>query len=479
MSFHHDNDLQRALERLTIQEVWRRAGLPNPPRDGNVVAKSPFRDDKHGKAFSIFKRGAVARDHGTAEVYSVWHFAEVATGLGGKELVDRLCEWANVTRTVHVRRQLREAQQAAAEGREVELPPAVKKLARRLERADREREAQEQLESGIALARAPKVEVRDLHAWSEVVRARFLEGWRALKAEPERMQDWARDRGWPVEWVQWLHARGLIASPWVPWCDAGEERAQRGKAFRVDVPTFAPTSEGERPRAAELAEVRAIGYHQRFFVLGARLADGSRGPSEKQWTYLPYMPEPGKQRTKFQQEMVRAELGRGGEVGVSRVAGVPFAIGDFAAPRFLCVAEGQWDAVTFAGAMGWLSASSDPSEWGAVVMGVRGNEGAETMLAYWRPWLALHRPAVLVLADNDAAGRKWDKPQPKAPGHPLPPTLAEKMKAIGVRRVHVSRVRAEIGKDFNDYWRARRPAPEAMAAWLRGLGFFDSAGGWA
>jgi hypothetical protein len=469
MSYDRDNDLQRALERLTIQDVWRRAGLPEAPRDGNVVVKSPFRDDKKGKAFSIFKRGAVAKDQGTGEVFSVFKFAERAVGLSGRELVDRLCEWANVTRTVHVRKQLRDAMSSAAAGAPVELPPEVKRLARRLERQDQQREAEDRLYGQLLTAKAPKTEVRELHPWSDVVRARYLDGWREMKGNSERLKDWAHDRAWPVEWVSWLHDRGLISAPLVPWAVAGTPGAQRGKAFAVDLPIFADDG--------AFLEMRRIGYHQRYFMLGERQPDGSRAPSAKLWTYVPYMPSEEKQGNEFQREMVRIELARGGEIGCSRMAGLPFAIGDFFAPRFLCVTEGQWDAVTFAGACGWFGI--DPSEWGAAVLGVRGNEGADTMLAYWRPWLRLHRPAVLVLADNDAAGKKWDHVEPKELGKPVPPSLAEKFKAAGARRVYVSRVRPEIGKDFNDYWKVRQPSADQMAAWLQRLGFFDSAGAWA
>jgi hypothetical protein len=466
MSYDHDNDLQRALERLTIQDVWRRVGLPDSPRDGNVVVKSPFRDDRKGKAFSIFKRGVLAKDQGTGEVFSIFKFAEKASGLAGKELVDRLCEWANVTRTVHVRQQLRDVCAAVAEGKVVELSPELRKLSRRLERQNQIRTAEARLYQQLDDMRNPKVTVRDLHPWSEVVRGRYLEGWREMKGDGKRIDDWSKDRGWPVEWVSWLLDRGLIAMPWVPWTVPGAKYAQRGKAFAVDCPVL--------DDQGAFIELRRIGYHQRYFILGDKLADGTRAQGEKQWTYVPYMPEEEKQKTEFQRQMVSVELGRGGEIGVSRVAGVPFAFGDFMAPRFVCVTEGQWDAVTFAGACGWLA--MDPSEWGAAVMGVRGNEGADTMIAYWGKWFALHKPSVLVLADNDAAGRKWDQAEAREPGQPVPPTLAEKLKAAGARRVYVSRIRPELGKDFNDYWKARRPSVVRMSDWLQQLGFFDAAG---
>lgn len=470
MAYERDNDLERALERLTIQEVWRRAGLPDAPREGNIVVKSPFRDDRKGKAFSIFKRGVLAKDQGTGEVFTIYSFTERATGLAGKELVDRLCEWANVTRTIHARKQLQDVTAAIAEGKVVELPPELKKLARKLERQDINREAEKALAEKMEVLRQPKVDVRPLHGWSDAVRGRYLEGWKAMKAEPERMKTWSKERGWPLEWVQWLHARGLIAAPWVPWCDGTEEPsfAQRGKAFGVDLPVFGDDGAWR--------EMTRIGYHQRYFMLGELQADGSRGPNQKNWTYVPYMPVERKQRTNFQKEMVATEMARGGEIGVSCVVGLPFAFGDFCAPRLLVVSEGQWDAITFAGACGWFE--QDPSEWGAAVWGVRGNEGADTALAYWQPWVKLHKPAVLVLADNDAAGRKWDSAEPKERGHPVPPSLADKFRAMGARRVYVSRVRPELGKDFNDYWKARRPTPVQMAEWLRALGFSDASGAW-
>jgi hypothetical protein len=468
VTFIPDNDLQRALERLTIQEVWRRAGLANPPRDGNLVVKSPFRDDTHGKSFSIFKRGAVAKDQATGDVYSIYRFAELATGITGTELVDRLCEWAGVNRTVHLRQQLRIAVAGAVDGKPIELPPAVMKLARRIEKQAANREAEARVYDQVARAVLPKAEVREMHPWSDAVRGRYLEGWKMLRDTEEKQRDWAKDRGWLVEWVKWLIRQGLIAMPWVPWTLPEAKHAQRGKAFAVDVPVLS--------EKGELLELRRVGYHQRYFILGELGPGGQREPNQKLWTYVPYMPEEAKQKTEFQREMVAAELARGAEIGRGCIAGVPFVFGDFAAPRLLVVTEGQWDAVTFAGAAGWFE--MDPAEWGAAVMGVRGNEGADTLIAYWGKWILEHKPAVLVLADNDAAGLRWTNAEPREPGQPVPPTLAEKLKAAGARRVYVSRVRPELGKDFNDYWKTRRPSPAAIAGWLVKLGFLDTAGNW-
>jgi len=127
------------------------------------------------------------------------------------------------------------------------------------------------------------------------------------------------------------------------------------------------------------------------------------------------------------------------------------------------------------------------------VVGVRGASGVDTLLAYFGSWLERERPAVLVLADNDQAGRKWDTAEPMdatVPGSPLLPTFAEKLlRRPGqlasepewvprARRVEVRRVAKIHGKDFNDYWKARKPSPAAMMKWLREMDYLGADGGW-
>jgi hypothetical protein len=228
-----------------------------------------------------------------------------------------------------------------------------------------------------------------------------------------------------------------------------------------------------------------VGYHQRFVVDG-----------RKSWLYAPYRPAAEKRSNEFL-ATIGAEQDDLEEHGLAGVPALPFVMGWLTGVRFLVIAEGQWDAVTFAGACGWLAGDASWPE-GVCVMGSRGSTGVDTLLAYWGDWLERERPHVLVLADNDAAGMKWDTPEPldrDVPGSPLKPTFAERLARrpgllenepewVGrARKVYVSRVVTAGCKDFNDYWRERikagRPInPGEMAAWLAHLGFCGPWGGW-
>lgn len=458
MSYAPDNDLQRALDKLTVQEVWRRAGLPDCPREGNVVVKSPFREDRKGKSFSICFRGRGFKEHASGETGNVWKFAELALGKGGKELADILIEWSGIVRTPRIRDAAVKAAAKAGSGKAedvvAELPPEVRRAIKRQEKAREMAEAEERLREDRARLLAPKMAVRELHEWSPIVRARFLEGWREM-GRHERQAEWAEARGWPAGWIEWLRESGLVSMPWLPWCEPGEKWAKRGKAFRVDAPRW--DADGN------FAGLRHIGYHQQFWT-----------EEGKAWTYAPYLPESeAKARTEFQRQMCAVELERGGEWGgEARVPGLPFVLpGRVGAPvRLVVLAEGQWDAITFAGACGWLNIDY-PWPAGVWVFGLRGSNGVEPLLAWWRLLFLEHRPSVLVLADNDAAGMRWTEPEkPKVLGAVPPPTFGEKLRACGASRVEVTRVRPQHGKDFNDYFRAKTPGPLDMARWLSGLG---------
>ncbi len=84
---------------------------------------------------------------------------------------------------------------------------------------------------------------------------------------------------------------------------------------------------------------------------------------------------------------------------------LPFVLGHFSGARLIVVAEGQWDAITFAAAAGWLAHERAWREW-ATVVGVRGATSWRGFVdAYTRHWPAAAR--VLVLPDGDEAGARW------------------------------------------------------------------------
>lgn len=330
-------------------------------------------------------------------------------------------------------------------------PKAARRAIARQMRYEAERRKEEKLELDWIKAHGPGVERRPLRVMSGVVRARWQAGGEDIANRAELL---AKDRGWPVAWVWWLIEEGVIAWPELPW------REERAVAFRVDAPVF-----GEAGGRTVLRDVRAVGYHQRW--LKGR---------DKNWLFVPWWAsaDDGEVLTGWRAEMVAAERARGADEACGLVPALPFFIGVREGLRLLVVSEGQWDAVTFAGAMGWLAEGCWPQ--GVAVMGARGSSGVDTLLAYWAPWLEQERPEVLVLADNDKAGRKWDVPEPTEPGGLAMPTFAQKLEAAGAARVVISRVKAEIGKDFNDYWRARRPNAAALAEWLLGLGLLKADG---
>ena len=86
-----------AKERLTIPDIWRRLALPGEPRD-HGVCKSPFREDRSGASFSIFKAGLMFKDHaeGDAQQGDAVCFLELATGCDRAQAMRTLVEMAGL-----------------------------------------------------------------------------------------------------------------------------------------------------------------------------------------------------------------------------------------------------------------------------------------------------------------------------------------------------------------------------------------------
>lgn len=444
------DDLPRALAALTVQDVWRAVGFPDCPREGNHLVKSPFREDRKA-SFSICFKGAGWRDHATAEKGNVYAFAKRATGKDGKELVDFLIDLSGITRTPIERRTLN-AERSTSNDEQFK-PSRRAKPKPYPSPAVKARLAQEH-----ALALESKVQRRDVPEWSASVMAR----WRQGSADTwDRVAALSSDRGWSESWTLQVHELDLLAYPLLPWCDTRRGREDElGVAFKVEAPFL--------NEFGDLVALRQIGYHQRFVIRG-----------DKSWVYVPYAPAEAKCRSDFQWTLRLEAKDRGLDEGSEAlVPGLPFVLSGGGQCSHLIITEGQWDAITFAGACGWLDSDTAwPEGWW--VMGSRGSNGADTLLAYWGPWLRRWRPQVLLLADNDAASIGWDNARmagEKAPWHGpwepgVVPSFKEKLEHLGCT-VAVRRVAASIGKDFNDYYKAKRPTPAAMAKWLSGV--FDT-----
>lgn len=488
-----NSDYSRAIAELTIARIWQEAGLPGRVPTGDGIHKSPFRDERT-PSFSIFGRMRNWKDHGTGDGGGIVDFAKKCWGeLSEDDFRERLIEVSGIVRSLRPSRApagQADADAPAAPGPQAAaVPKSLEKAAKAIEKRQRLTEAEERLyqeREALLHPDLPK-EKRELPAWPDCVRERFSEGWAYLSGDAKRQAEFAESRGWPVAWVEELLNLELISYPLERGFDSPEERwARRQKAFRVDVPQITSRTVKElRPGVtiASACELRSIGYHQRIFVP----ARGSE-PARKLWMFLPSFPK-HQPRSEFERALVEEGASRGlrysaaerdGDGGEREafITAAPFVLGDLQAPKVIVILEGQWDAITFFGACGWFHDTSPAS--GVVVFGVRGAQGVVPFLSYWRQWLLLHRPVAWVIADNDKAGRTWIEAPAPRPGEVRAPSFGEKLEAAGCRKVFVSWLRpGPWGKDFNDYYRAKRPGADAMHKWMMKTGVMDATGGWA
>lgn len=170
----------------------------------------------------------------------------------------------------------------------------------------------------------------------------------------------------------------------------------------------------------------------------------------------PYIPE--RPQTQFQRVL---------KDGARKVYPLPFALGELHAPRLLVILEGQWGAITFYHACGWFDRSRTPSL--TLVLGMRGTQSTEVFLSLYGSILRQHTPKVLLIGDNDEAGRTWVEPR-RREGKLPKPCFLDRIKATGcsVSSAFISRS-AGTGKDFNDWYRCRAPGPQEMRDWLSSL----------
>lgn len=461
MSVHQSNDdLPRALETLTIFQVWERAARDgaimsigqNPTRDGLV--KSPFRDDGKTGSFSICKGGRGFKDFGGAgDKGGVWKFATLCWPDTPKgDLAKLLIELSGITPTVR-----QPGRVLTAEDRRAMIE----------ERKERATQAVEAVYEQREKALEPKAEAKPVNLWPEFVRQRYLAGWTGLRHDAKRQRELADERGWPVEWVAEVVEMGLISYPIERWCEHGGENVRRQKAFRVDVPQVKLVA-GPSGNTASAAMI-PVGYHQRWYM-----PEANGRPATKGWLYIPSVPK-AEPKTSFEKSLLRyaAECGVTPEKISGLVPPLPFVLGDLATARVIVLLEGQWDAITFFGACGYFYDGNDPT--GIAVFGIRGVQGVDVFLAYWARWLRVNKPVAWLIADNDEAGKIWREPPPAEPGLPVPPSLAERMIHAGCRDVKTSWLKAgPWGKDFNDYYRHSKPSPARMAEWMTKVGIMKN-----
>lgn len=249
-----------------------------------------------------------------------------------------------------------------------------------------------------------KVKSKCIGVIPDVVAAAWNEGVDYILAHPDKSEKLATFRGWPIEFTQYVIGCAGISLP--------RNRNERGIAFQVIAP------EGERGAMT----TRPVGYHSRL-----RDADGGR------WIYQPSA----------------SEHGQG-------IPPLPFILGDFETASLLVVLEGQWDALTFALAAGWLG---EGCLWPAKVglIGIRGAHGWKAFLeCYERFWP--ERANCLLIPDADDAGKKW-----YGSGDCFATRLSKFCRKVAV-------VDCGPHKDFNDLYRAEKLGPEVISDLLASHG---------
>ncbi len=232
------------------------------------------------------------------------------------------------------------------------------------------------------------------------------EGVDYLLANPLSAVRLASFRGWPVPFAQYIIDCAAISLPL--------HYNERGIAFQVVVP------EGERGEMT----TRPVGYHIRL----------KGKPGEKAtWRFLP--------NDKTHNRSTPA---------------LPYILGEFERARLLVITEGQWDAITFAFAAGWLG---DGCLWphGVGVIGIRGASGVNPFLRYYERFWP-ERVNCLLLADADKAGGSWSNGDNCF------------AKELSKRSAKVAVVDCHPHKDFNDLFRTETPGPEVIGELLASKG---------
>jgi len=448
---------EEAKARLTLGDVWDlapRADQSLFPVNGLDVVRSPLRDDRT-PSFSIFANGKAFADKARAEVKGgVWEFVqfcrpELQPGEVARLLVERAGllwpSWSDYS--AEAAKGPKESDADKAKRMKEERLAKIKAEAARRDQAERERKA----DRDGKLRRAAR-----LPEWPSCVEERWAEGVGHRDAHPKLVAALCEKRGWPVDWADMLCGFDLLAFPLESRWQPGQAGAKRMVAFRVQAPAV-----GGGPAA-----LVDVGYHQKFFNV-AELRSG--------WRFFPSAKIPKRAESAwsdYERELVEVAKRRGVGEGDSMVPPLPFVAGCVERPRLVVIMEGQWDALTFMGALGGLHVDcGGPAD--IAYFGIRGVSGTRAFLDYWGGWLRVAKPLVWLLPDNDAAktGGDWYPPGRVAERRPGVLYFSERLAWLGAARVVVTPLRGGSGgKDFNDYYRAARPDPAAMWRWMAKLG---------
>jgi len=416
-----NNQLSEAFERVTIVQLAHELGY-HQIREG-AGQRSPFRDDKRAGSFSVQK--SFFKDHANDE-HSGGHipFVQLARpGWPKKECIEFIIR-------------------AAGMEPERQSAGAMKRVAK---------EKREKLFSRAqdAVAEIPKLGMDVPPSMSDRVRERWNDGQAAMADYFAKL---AESRGWDERVLRTLVGMNKTSLPALPWSEK-----HRGWAWLVEKPIF----EGNR------AALVPVGFHSRYKIFK------KDEPTEKRWCYVPYIPTTDRPSA-FQKILQHQKV---------RLPAYPFVLGDLAAPRLVVILEGQFDAVSFAEAFGWLgretaggkgteagglepqaSSLQPPASIppGIVIFGLRGVSSPNVFMAAYGGWLRKHKPFVWIFPDNDEAGKGLIRR--KNPERiDAQPCFLDRIRAQGCKTV-AQFLPLDGCKDFNDIWRAEKPPVFTMRA---------------
>lgn len=403
-----DNQLGEAFSRVTILELAHKLGYHWLKEGGGQ--RSPFRNDKKAGSFLISKDRPWFEDFACSE-HRGGHikFVELSRpGWPKKECIEFIIRAAG----------MEPIRQSAG---------AVKEMMKE-KRQDAFRAAQKKM------AALPKLSVPEPGPMSERIRRAWNDGQAAIIDQMDRL---AESRGWPVEVMRSLVGANKTSYARLPWSNGKDNK--RGWAFLVEKPVFRGNECGLVP----------VGYHVRYEVWQDKQL------VRKPYVYVPYVPDPKrpdgtpKRLSDFQQFLLKLN---------TVIPAYPFVLGSLVDPRLVIITEGQYDAVSLSLAFGWKAVPPP----GVVVMGLRGVQSCDPLLAAYGGWLRRHKPFVWVIGDNDEAGRNLAT-RKNFDRIDSDPSFIDRLRAQGCT---VAGRFYEIDgcKDFNDIWRAHRPSLEQMHA---------------
>jgi hypothetical protein len=379
-----------------------------PKRDG--LYPSPFRADAK-PSFSVSKSLTLWKDFASGDkAQGVWGFVQACRP-----------DWTKgeVAKYIIAKSGLQE---------EAKEHKSRSQLAK--ERAERNKQRIEHAEAQRRNALRVD-EPTGLQPWSGII-----EDW-FNSADPtdQQIEALANRRGWDVDWVYWLSAAGMLRWPELPW------KAARYAALTVQAPVHAQKA------------MMTLGYHQRIW---------SSDASAPAWLFVPWSPK-STQGGSLMQHCAALATSRGIAPGVPMICPAPFVLGNPWTAKLWVVTEGQWDAITFFGAVGGFY---DQQNLPIAVFGLRGSTGGTAaFLGLYQRLIRAQKPAMWLIRDNDPAGAKWTGAGSTDFAHPGV-LFRDQLQAVyaghpSTLRVKFSSVPSQHGKDLNDWWMV---SPEACTS---------------